>query len=501
MCDYSLYIKSVRGRWEKGFLCLSCKMSTGRRLAKRSILGTRVSAPGQDGRYYPCIIQASKTIAKSGDNVDSNGHVDGENMYSVVFEDQRTSELKENEIVGPGFQNISCLKLKPGQKVYVTHNGREVSGSVICHWPHIDEVQIRATVNTDELIDLKKKLEEVRLLESRKSARLHDQDQDYSRLADGGGASTAVETVNRKRQTSHVIDVPTPQSNRKRRPSSPDDTDIMDDCAAAMVLMSLSCSPKSPRLPNYNFDAGLHLSHSWTEFSYPQSPVSSSGASSWNSVKSQQSGPRTPSPPTFMYGLSESAPASFAAMRFNTVLRDEGIDVCDGIYGIGSDDFLPRKRRNSTKTLFRCTWPGCDRTASACAAIEKHVRNAHLGPRGKENSDDHEEEFYYTEIETDMDSFVENFTNIFTSSPPTQSHMDMARPPHEDPECQKQVQTSPQKVIRLSPKSLSSTVKPMGLHRKSRGDSKKCRKVYGMENRESWCTQCKWKKACTRFID
>ncbi|GAB6029823.1 hypothetical protein CHUAL_005534 [Chamberlinius hualienensis] len=187
-------------------------MSTGRRLAKRSILGTRVSAPGQDGRYYPCIIQASKTIAKSGgDNVDSNGgQIDSANMYSVVFEDQRTSELKENEIVGPGFQNISCLKLKPGQKVYVTHNGREVSGSVICHWPHIDEVQIRATVNTDELIDLKKKLEEVRLLESRKSARLHDQDQDYSRLADVGGAST-VETVNRKRQTSHVIDVPTPQ--------------------------------------------------------------------------------------------------------------------------------------------------------------------------------------------------------------------------------------------------------------------------------------------------
>ena len=26
-----------------------------------------------------------------------------------------------------------------------------------------------------------------------------------------------------------------------------------------------------------------------------------------------------------------------------------------------------------------------------------------------------------------------------------------------------------------------------------------CRKVYGMEQRELWCTQCKWKKACTRF--
>ncbi len=37
-------------------------------------------------------------------------------------------------------------------------------------------------------------------------------------------------------------------SGRKRRPSNSSD-DIMDDCMAAMVLMSLSCSPKSPRLP------------------------------------------------------------------------------------------------------------------------------------------------------------------------------------------------------------------------------------------------------------
>ena len=29
--------------------------------------------------------------------------------------------------------------------------------------------------------------------------------------------------------------------------------------------------------------------------------------------------------------------------------------------------------------------------------------------------------------------------------------------------------------------------------------SKKCRKVYGIDNKNSWCTQCRWKKACTRF--
>ncbi|NWI35944.1 ZN395 protein, partial [Picathartes gymnocephalus] len=37
--------------------------------------------------------------------------------------------------------------------------------------------------------------------------------------------------------------------------------------------------------------------------------------------------------------------------------------------------------------------------------------------------------------------------------------------------------------------------------RKTRGDAKKCRKVYGIEHREQWCTACRWKKACQRFLD
>ncbi|TNN15160.1 Zinc finger protein isoform 1 [Schistosoma japonicum] len=32
-----------------------------------------------------------------------------------------------------------------------------------------------------------------------------------------------------------------------------------------------------------------------------------------------------------------------------------------------------------------------------------------------------------------------------------------------------------------------------------RVDVRKCRKVYGIENRDQWCNQCKWKKACRRF--
>lgn len=48
---------------------------------------------------------------------------------------------------------------------------------------------------------------------------------------------------------------------------------------------------------------------------------------------------------------------------------------------------------------------------------------------------------------------------------------------------------------------LTSPQKCTLTHKKSRSEVRKCRKVYGMENRDMWCTQCKWKKACSRFVD
>lgn len=46
-----------------------------------------------------------------------------------------------------------------------------------------------------------------------------------------------------------------------------------------------------------------------------------------------------------------------------------------------------------------------------------------------------DEAFYYTEIEPD----AEPKTSPNPPSPPTLSHRDMARPPHEDPEYQRQL--------------------------------------------------------------
>ncbi len=68
--------------------------------------------------------------------------------YSVRFEGTRkVSEFSESEIIGPGFQNVSTSKLRPGQIVYITYCNREVQGSVICHRPTADQVIVRLLVS------------------------------------------------------------------------------------------------------------------------------------------------------------------------------------------------------------------------------------------------------------------------------------------------------------------------------------------------------------------
>lgn len=143
----------------------------------------------------PGVIQATKTDA------------DDENVYTVSFADKTTGEYHGDELIGPGFQTVAGLTLKAGQRVYVTYNGREVSGAVVEHDVSRDEVLISIqsmqpqNQQISQLVQLRKRLEEVRLLESRKSARLQDLDTDYSRLAEGQGEL-------RRRAASLSIDVP-----------------------------------------------------------------------------------------------------------------------------------------------------------------------------------------------------------------------------------------------------------------------------------------------------
>ena len=142
-------------------------MSTGKRLAKRSILGTRVVAPVEDGLYCPGVIQAVKTasettvtttevsatIAGSASEASSStaaaaADTTAANRYSVRFDlTRKVREYPESEIIGPGFAGLTGIKLRPGQIVYVTYCNREMQGSVVCHRPNIDQVIVRLLVS------------------------------------------------------------------------------------------------------------------------------------------------------------------------------------------------------------------------------------------------------------------------------------------------------------------------------------------------------------------
>ncbi|XP_011413425.3 zinc finger protein 704 [Magallana gigas] len=514
-------------------------MSGNRRLAKRSIVGTKVCALWKDGRFYPGVI------------TDHSGELSiaDEQKYTVVFDDGFQKSVYARHIIGHGFQQINSFRLKHGQKVFLTAHGREVSGVVVRHDTDSDQVVVNVKLTGGEGVDLEVRSEDLRLLESRKSARLVDQDTDYSKLADISVAES------KKRPVSTVIDVPNVRAQRYRRSSSDqedddvkgDDVEMMDETIAAMVLTSLSCSPASPQFHG-----------SFTEHGFKSTTLSTSANSSgFHSERSD------PSPPS--HHLSGSAPAEFVVGSFH---KDDGIDIEDfEDETIDVDTVEPkRKRQTHLRLRYQCTFPGCSLVTDTCASIEKHVRTAHLG--GSESDDsrsDGEEEFYYTEIEVNVDNVTQKFSQMCTSSPPEvvgplspsipvpdhdyqkkdhntkfqassvpssgffhqgitpmsfsnppqmkrsmswQSSAHVSSPPtHSLSPPIRVTKPTPQERLHQhqaqSPKSHLYSVSPKttGFHKKPRSEVRKCRKVYGMENRDQWCTQCKWKKACSRFVD
>lgn len=56
--------------------------------------------------------------------------------------------------------------------------------------------------------------------------------------------------------------------------------------------------------------------------------------------------------------------------------------------------------------------------------------------RPKSNDD---EDFYFTDLEDEEDEAISMDANSTPPLPPTLSHSDMARPPHEDPEYQRKI--------------------------------------------------------------
>uniref|UniRef100_UPI00398F63C0 zinc finger protein 395-like isoform X2 n=1 Tax=Pristiophorus japonicus TaxID=55135 RepID=UPI00398F63C0 len=454
-----------------------------RRLGKRSLLGALVHTPSPsgDGMLIPGQIQAFR--------LDS---VRGNSSYTVSFEDGQFKEYSEDSIIGPGFQSLARFKLYPGQKVYLTHDGRECAGLVEQH-NHVDN-EVLIYVEEEELRSLRR-IEDVRLGESRKSPRLQELEREHARSANKPAEP-------RSEPISESIDVP------QRSPGTVD----MDEIMAAMVLTSLSCSPllHSPLLPKPP-----------TVWGDSRNDSGSGTSSNWSSCCS--SGSSSPSPPPLTPALGTAQGDGAEHHLTHPLLVEES----------------PRKRKNSIKLLYHCMWPRCQKRLCSTVGIRRHIRTVHLGCSDSDHSNG-EEDFYYTEIGVSADQVSETLASRCCASPPAalQCQRVAAAPqslgPREGtsdiqipdmlsrsaPSCLWQVcvdhtyQVSPDYgcCVTLGDCSVqphaalfnphivfASTPQTLSGVKKVRGDAKKCRKVYGAENRSQWCTACKWKKACQRF--
>uniref|UniRef100_A0A8C3DVZ0 SLC2A4 regulator n=1 Tax=Corvus moneduloides TaxID=1196302 RepID=A0A8C3DVZ0_CORMO len=227
----------------------------------------------------------------------------------------------------------------------------------------------------------------------------------------------------------------------------------IDEVMAAAVLTSLSASPLVLGHPPATH-APEPGSEVWKEAPTMSSSCSSSsntsGDWSWD-PSSDRSSPSTPSPP-----LSSHPDASLL--------------------------------QNSTKVMFKCLWKSCGKVLSSSSGMQKHIRTVHLGRKADLEQSDGEEDFYYTELDVDVDALTDGLSSLTPVSPT--SSVPPAFPGPEAP---------PPPALPILDLALASPCSPPAPP--GRCHAKKCRKVYGMEHREMWCTACRWKKACQRFLD
>ena len=213
--------------------------SSSRRPGKRSIVGSRVCVP-YGGMYRPGVIQACAgtdaylvafDVGGGGGGADSGGGAGDDRGGAGSGGDRKTTKtFAAGDIVGAGFRSVCRNCLPAGQVVYVTHNGREVRGRVVVAAAvgetttnqrpddaaddDDDCVRVAVAVGASECeMELLCRVEDVRLMESRKSARLLDQDADSGvRLVDGPvpacAAVGSMSSETKKRAVSNVVGVP-----------------------------------------------------------------------------------------------------------------------------------------------------------------------------------------------------------------------------------------------------------------------------------------------------
>ncbi|XP_052002058.1 zinc finger protein 395-like isoform X1 [Xyrauchen texanus] len=388
-------------------------------------------------------------------------------------------------------------KLYPGQKVYVHCGGQECGGVVEQH-NHVDN--------------------EVSIFLPQLNQQVHRKLEDVWTSPTSTFSSSVSSSIDVPRRSAETVD--------------------MDEIMAAMVLTSLSCSPVIQNSAQGSKATALcGMEHGGVELS---------DVGYWSC--DHGNGSPAPSPP-------------ITEMDKSTPLSDEGLDM--ELDQMLFNEPTPRKRKNSLKVAYRCLWPNCGKILTTVVGIKRHIRNSHLGQSDEHSQ--REEDFYYTEFYQDVEQTAPSGghrpscaspSSPSQHTPPSPSTPEMLQPSslsQSAPGSFWQVHTehsyqAPPPVQVVTPvtvpvschwtpsltvhqnkqgspfrrRSVSvgeqwlqnnsatfrphpASVSPPRNHctssRRIRGEAKKCRKVYGIEHRDQWCTACRWKKACQRFHD
>ncbi|XP_046324186.1 zinc finger protein 704 [Marmota monax] len=384
--------------------------------------------------------------------------------------------------------------------------------------------------------------EDVKTADTKKAGRVLDHEKENTR---------SICLLEQKRKVvSSNIDVPPARK-------SSEELD-MDKVTAAMVLTSLSTSPlvRSPPVrPNEG------LSGSWKEGGCVPSSTSSSGYWSW-SAPSDQSNPSTPSPPlsadSFKPFRSPAQPDDgIDEAEASNLLFDEPIPrkrknsmkvmfkclwkncgkvlstaagiqkhirtihlgrVGDSDYSDGEEDFYYTEIKLNTDSVAdglsslapvspsqslasppMFPIPDSSRTETPCAKTDTKL----MTPLSRSAPTTlylvHTDHAYQATPPVTIPGsakFTPNGSSFSISwqSPPVTFTGIPVSPTHHHAVSTGEQRQHAHTVLSSPPRGTVSLRKP-------RGEGKKCRKVYGMENRDMWCTACRWKKACQRFID
>ncbi|XP_054844506.1 zinc finger protein 395 [Eublepharis macularius] len=518
-----------------------------RRLGKRSLLGARISAPpllGDGVLVATQIPPLQPDLSKMSSPLAS-------------YEDNHSKEQAEES----ANQNQNWQALQPGQKVYVFYNGQENAGLVDHHDLVSNEVKV---LLLEQGFHICRKATEVRLAEVQVSP-LPTLEMDHGTPTTMGYSSlpvamehsptTAPVTVaSVPRSVSRNIDVP------KRKSDAAVD---MDEMMAAMVLTSLSCSPVVQSPPNS--DTSIPASQAACDVWKESGDMSDGGSSTTSGHWSGGSGISTPSPPhseaspkyaseafsspraddgfetdSDPFVFEEPAPRK----RKNSVkvmykcLWPSCGKVLRSIVGIKrhvktqhlgdgansdqrkrEEDFyyteMQVKEEAPPEPVGTVASPPLD---SSPAVIQQALSKPEalvldqatpLEPPLPSSALSQSAPSSFWHIQADhayqaLPSIqIPVSPHIFTSiswAAATSTIPTLSPVRSRSLSFSEQQQQQPPPILKSHLIVASPPRAPSGT-RKVRGEAKKCRKVYGIEHRDQWCTACRWKKACQRFLD